>query len=62
MKIEAIIIEAGKHFDLLYPIRGKMSGIVKEHNNSKINFKFYIDSNLVVDAVCENCGFEIHNY
>ncbi|HOA31165.1 MAG TPA: hypothetical protein PKM70_04480, partial [Clostridia bacterium] len=62
MKVEANIIDAGMHFDLLYPIRGKMKGIVKEHNNSKIDFKFYIDNKLVVDAVCENCGFEIHNY
>lgn len=62
MKIEATIIEPGRHFELLYPVSGKMSGIVMEHNNSRINFKFYIDNNLVLSELCENCGLEKHNY
>ena len=62
LRLESYILNPGRHFILSYPIKGKMSGLISEHNNSRVRFKLYHDKELLFDKICENCGYEKHNY
>lgn len=62
LRLEADILSGGTGFPLASPRNGKMSGITKENNNTKILFRLSYKGKTICELLSANAGFECVGY